>query len=150
MDRSTKDSGRGRSGLAVFVRLLVFLSLTVVGLAASAWAYQFGQPDGPILYWGILPGAPFVLLAVMGLFPRVPVHVTLGAAAGSLLAVALPYGALLYASANYTGGGANIGLGLLLLATPIFLPIAMLIGGLAAFGIGRSLQQVPRNCAVAD
>lgn len=114
------------------MRSLVCFSLAVVGVTMSAWAYRFAQPDGPLFYWGILPGAPIVLMAVVGSFSRVPVRVTLGAAVGGLLAVALPYGSLLYASANYSGGGANIGLGLLLLATPVYLPIAMLIGGAAA------------------
>ena len=40
----------------------------------------------------------------------------------------MPYGLLWYASANYSGGGANIGLGLLLLSLPVYLPIAMLVG----------------------
>ena len=45
--------------------------LACLGLAMSAAAYRFGQPDGPILYWGVLPGAPFMLLAVLSLTSRI-------------------------------------------------------------------------------
>ena len=107
----------------------------------SVWAYQWARPDGPIFYWGFLPGAPFVLLAVSSLMPRVPLRVTIGASVGSLLAVAVPYGALVFASLNYAGGGANIGLGLLLLATPLYLPIAVLIGGFARWRLGVAKSQ---------
>jgi len=96
----------------------------------SAAAYHYGRPDGPILYFGILPGAPFLLLAVLSLVSRVPIRATVGAFVGSLLAIALPYGLLLYTLATYSGGGANIGVGLLLLAMPVYLPIAMVIGAL--------------------
>ncbi len=117
-------------------RLAVALSLVLLGTAMSVWAYRWGQPDGPILYWGILPGAPLVALAALAMVPGVPLRVTIGAAVFGFIAVAIPYGALLYASSNYSGGGANIGLGLLLLATPLYLPIAMLAGGFAGGRVG--------------
>ena len=103
----------------------------------SVAAYQFGQPDGPLFYWGILPGAPFLLFAGLSLIARVPLRVTCGATAGCFLAVAVPYGMLMYSSANYSGGGANIGLGILLLATPVLLPIAMVIGGFGGWLYGK-------------
>ena len=105
--------------------------LAVLGLALSALAYRTGQPDGPILYWGILPGAPFVLLAALTLIPHLSIRAVVGAALGSLIAVGVPYGLLFYSSINYSGGGANIGVGLLLMAQPIYVPIAMLIGATA-------------------
>jgi hypothetical protein len=80
------------------------------------------------VYWGILPGAPFVLLGALSLVPYFTIRVLTGASVGGLIAVAAPYGLLWYSSANYSGGGANIGLGLLLLALPAYLPLAMLIG----------------------
>jgi len=110
-------------------RLLLSAMLTIVGIVMSAAAYQYGRPDGPILYWGILPGAPFLLLAILALVTRRPLSAVIGASAGSLLAVALPYGLLLYTSATYSGGGANIGVGILLVAVPLYLPILMAVGG---------------------
>jgi hypothetical protein len=90
------------------------------------------------MYWGILPGAPFVLLGVLSLVPRFPLRALTGASVGGLIAVAAPYGLLWYSSANYSGGGANIGLGLLLLALPAYLPLAMLIGAY----IGQALYSL--------
>ncbi len=104
----------------------------------SAWAYQFNGPSGPVFFWGILPGAPFVLLAGLSLVTRIPLRVTIGAYVGGLLAVAVPYGEIWYSSLNYHGGGANIGLGILLIATLILLPIPMLIGGFAGWWSGHT------------
>lgn len=111
-------------------RWLLFAVLAGIGVGMSGAAYHYGRPDGPSLYFGILPGAPFLLLAVLSLVTRVPIRATVGAFVGSLLAIAIPYGLLLYTLATYSGGGANIGVGLLLLATPVYLPIAMVIGAL--------------------
>ncbi len=132
------SQSRGTFGVSLAIRLVVCVSLMLVGVAISAWAYRFGQPDGPLFYWGILPGAPLVLIAIAGMFPLAAMRVVLGAAAGCLLGVGLPYGLLLYASTHYSGGGANIGLGLLLLATPLYVPVAILIGGAAGYRLFRT------------
>lgn len=110
----------------------------MIGIGMSAWAYQFNGPNGPILTWGILPGAPFVILAGLSLVTRIPLRVTIGAYLGGLLAVAVPYGAIWYSSLNYNGGGANIGLGILLIATLVLLPIPILIGGFAGWWCGNA------------
>lgn len=109
-------------------RVMACVLLAMIGVGMSAWAYRFNG-TGPILIWGILPGAPFVILAGLSLVTRIPLRVTIGAYVGGLLAVAVPYGAIWYSTLNYQGGGANIGLGLLLMATLVLLPIPMLIGG---------------------
>lgn len=109
-------------------RVIACVLLAVIGIGMSAWAYQL-SPGGPILTWGILPGAPFVILAGLSLVTRTPLRVTIGAYVGGLFAVSIPYGAIWYSSLNYNGGGANIGLGLLLIATLVLLPVPMLIGG---------------------
>ncbi len=110
-------------------RVVACALLAMVGIGMSAWAYQFNGPNGPILNWGILPGAPFVILASLSLVTQIPLRVTIGVYVGGLLAVAAPYGAIWYSSLNHNGGGANIGLGILLIATLVLLPIPMLIGG---------------------
>ncbi len=134
--RSTEPPSSIPTFLPAPTRVVVFGLLAMMGIGMSAWAYDWARPDGPILYWGILPGAPFVLLAAVSLVPRIPLRVTIGACVGGLLAVATSYGALLVASATYAGGGANIGLGLLLLATPVYLQMAMLFGAFC----GRNLE----------
>lgn len=132
---------------AVF-RSSICALLVLLGLTMSAIAYRTGQPDGPIFYWGILPGAPFVLLAPFALIPGIPVRTVVGAAVGGLIGVGLPYGLLAYSSANYSGGGANIGLGLLLLAQPIYVPMAMVVGailGTVAGTLGHTVHPPTRS-----
>jgi len=119
-------------------RVIACALLTMIGIGMSAWAYQFNGPHGPILTWGILPGAPFVILAGLSLVTRIPLRVTIGAYLGGLLAVAVPYGAIWCSSLNYNGGGANIGLGILLIATLVLLPIPILIGGFAGWWCGHA------------
>ncbi len=109
-------------------KIAISLLLVFLGLAMSAAAYRVGQPDGPIFYWGILPGAPLLLLAALSLIPRFSFRALLGATVATLIAVGMPYGLIWYSSVNYSGGGANIGLGLLLIAQPIYVPVAMMMG----------------------
>ena len=61
-----------------------------------------------------------------------------GASIGSLFAVMISYGPLLYTSANYSGGGANIGAGLLMLAAPVLFPVTMVVGGFAGLCMGNA------------
>ena len=51
-----------------------------------------------------------------------------GAAIGAALAIGVPFLLLAAATVGYKGGGANIGLGLLFLAMPVYLPVLMLLG----------------------
>lgn len=116
-------------------RVLLFTFLMATGVALSAWAYR-NSAGGSTFYFGILPGAPFGVLALLSLAMRVPA--TLGAFVGGLIGVTIPYGALLYTSATYSGGGANIGVGLLLMATPVILPIFMILGGIIGNRFGAA------------
>lgn len=104
--------------------------MIVLGLVLSISAFAIDGGQSPILYWGILPGLPFILLGIASLVFKQPfsIYPFMGAAIGSFLAVSLPYGLLFYSSATYTGGGANIGLGLLLLVLPIYLILFTIVG----------------------
>ncbi len=89
-----------------------------------------------IFYWYMLPAIPFIFLGFFAIlrgrhFSLAPF---LGATMGALVAIGVPYGSIWLASVKYTGGGANIGLGLLLLACPVYLPLAMFSG----WQIGKS------------
>lgn len=128
MNNATVSNSPSITRSTLPTRVIAGVVLALIGVAMSAWAYQFNS-QGPLLTWGIFPGAPFVILAILSLVERIPLRVTMGAYIAGFLAIALPYGAIWYESLNYNGGGANIGLGLLALATIVLLPIPMLIGG---------------------
>lgn len=51
-----------------------------------------------------------------------------GAVIGAFIAMGIPFTFLWITSARYNGGGANIGVGLLFAAAPIYLPIAIALG----------------------
>ena len=76
-------------------------------------------------YWGILPGLPFIVLAVLGGFnkklsQRSLLFMTLAA----LLVTSTSYGQVFV----FVGGGANIGAGLMILYSPIAYIAAISIG----------------------
>ncbi len=98
---------------------------TTASMEPSSAAYNSGRIDGPHLYSSILAGTPFLLLAGLVLIRRIPLRAIVGGTVGSLLAVALCYGPLLLSSAISSGGGANIGAGILLRIAPILVPLAL-------------------------
>ena len=51
-----------------------------------------------------------------------------GAIVGGLIAIGIPTALLAFTSIGYKGGGANIGIGLLFLALPVYMPIAIWLG----------------------
>ena len=116
-------------------RIIACGMLATFGAGMSVWAYQFNGPAGPLLTWGVFPGVPFVVLSGLSLVPGIPLRVTIGAYIGGVLAIAVPYGAIWYESLRNNVGGANIGLGILLIATIVLLPIPMLVGGLIGWVI---------------
>lgn len=84
-------------------------------------------------YFLIFPSACFLLLSGLALLRNGDQFLVTrsglwGAAIAAYLVFALPYALLGIASATYSGGGANIGLGLLVLIAPVALPISMFIG----------------------
>ena len=54
----------------------------------------------------------------------------LGAGVGALVGIGGPFLWLFFSSAFYSGGGANIGLGLLVTAMPFYAPVVILLGAL--------------------
>lgn len=115
----------------VYVKMLTSLSFTAMSL-------------GQLGYWLVLPAACFLGLSWAALSRheerfRVSRSGLWGAAIAGFLSMALPAALLFVASATYSGGGANIGLALLSLAMPGYLPIAMLIGLIV--GEARNIPQ---------
>ncbi len=113
-------------------------AMLVLAISASFWAFLFGfDPQAPItwFYWGLLPGAPFALLGIHAFRAEVlKPGEYIGAAIGGLIACA-PYLWLYVDTLFYSGGGANIGLGILLLGVVAYFPILMVLGA----AIGRNL-----------
>ena len=88
----------------------------------------------------VFPSLPFVVLCLLTLAKTEGRFVfslsgILGATVGAVGAITLAWAPVWYASANYHGGGANIGLGFLWLFLPFYLPVAMFVGG----WLGRAL-----------
>lgn len=129
-------SGFGRLFISV-----VMGTLAILGAAISTLTGQTNHdPSGlQIFYWYMLPALPFVVLSLLALFPSViHTYMVIGAACGAILAIAIPYLLLWFSLTFYSGGGANIGLGLLFLAMPVYLVLFM-VGGSA---ISRFLHRL--------
>ena len=109
-------------------RVITFAILAMIGIGALAWNFLSADRNSLSLI-RLLPGVQFVVLACLALVRKVPQRVTIGAYTGGLLVIATVYYAIWYDSLNYNGGGANIGLGIMVLAATLLLPIPMLLGG---------------------
>ena len=118
---------------------MLFLAIVGSGIATFAGQTSSDASRSQIFYWYILPALPFVALFVLALFPAaIQSYMIFGAACGATVGIVIPYVLLWIDLANYSGGGANIGIGILFLAMPIYLPVFM-IGGSA---IARFLHEI--------
>lgn len=106
----------------------------------TAMAQILDEERYTLLHIGVIflpPFAAFAFLGFRALFFRrtSPFPALVGAAIGAFAAVAIPYGWAWHETRWPSGVGANIGLGLILIAVPFFLMCAMIAGwsiGLAA------------------
>lgn len=115
------------------VLLAVLITLSVVCPLIISLTGAIDTVIGLVLYGIILPSSPFIFLAVLSLRMEGNGYKYKGAAIsgamqGALIAIFVPYALIWYSVATYTGGGANIGLALLALAMPLYLPVAMRVG----------------------
>ncbi len=119
---------------------LVVPAMFATSLFTNSWlaAASFYQ----LAYWLGIPAVCFIILALVSLSHRenqfrVSLSEMWGTAIAGYLAFALPATLLwLTTGKHYRGGGANIGVALLVYAIPLYLPIVMFAG----FGFGRSLR----------
>ena len=108
------------------IALLAFNTLGGAILSLTAFIAGSGSASSlNLLYWGILPGLPFIVLAVLGAFnnklsQRSLLFMTLAV----LLVTSASYGQIFL----YVGGDANIGAGLMILYSPIAYIVALSIG----------------------
>ena len=109
-------------------RIALLAFNTLGGAILSLTAFMAGSGSASplnLLYWGILPGLPFIVLAVLGAFnnklsQRSLLFMTLAV----LLVTSASYGQIFL----YVGGDANIGAGLMILYSPIAYIVALSIG----------------------
>lgn len=121
---------------------MLYASLQVaVGLAAPAiyasnlttFSFATASLRG-LAYWIGIPAATFLLLAALSLLRRggqfrLSNAAIWGAAVAGYLAFLVPAALLLLTSGPfYRGGGANIGVAILVVGMPVCLPIAVAIG----------------------
>lgn len=123
----------GRNALVVF-NILSGITFSITALIAGNGSTSLLN----LLYWGILPGLPFLVLAFLGasnknLSQRSLLFMTLAA----LLVTLVIYGQAFV----YIGGAANIGAGLMIMYSPIAYIVAISIG----WAIGELFYSEPRK-----
>ena len=111
--------------------LAIAVPLAIYFLAKNIGSGVLDNTSSLYPFWYILQSGPFILLAVLcslrksdGIF-KYKSACLIGAAIGTLITIGL-YLVLNYS--NYGGSTANIGLGILFLAMPIFITLSMLFG----------------------
>ncbi|MDT0583872.1 MULTISPECIES: hypothetical protein [Alteromonadaceae] len=109
--------------------------IIVLGLCLSALVYALDGGKNSILYWGLLPGLPFVLIGLYGLIKKSGAVNSnmIGASVACVLVTAIVYGSIYVVPHIGSGGeGTNIGLGIAFMGLPIY----YIIGGWFGWKIG--------------
>jgi hypothetical protein len=112
----------------LFINLIVLagISLLIAGLSKSRSINLF-----TFFYTFVIPTGTFLCLAIMARRKDITggylysTGAISGSMIGALYAIGIPYGILMISILTYSGGGANIGIGLLVLAMPVYLLIAI-------------------------
>lgn len=133
----------------IFAVFQVVFGLVAPGIFATSLTTFWSTPNPlvtasfyQLAYWLGLPAACFSVLAWASLSQRehqfrISRSGMWGAAMAGYLAFVVPTVLLwLTTGANYRGGGANIGVALLVVAMPVYLPVVMVLG----LGFGKSLN----------
>jgi hypothetical protein len=112
-------------------KLLTSSCIIFLGLCLSVLAYAIDDGNSPILYWGLLPGLPFVFIGLYGLIKKSAAVNSnmICASIVSVLVTVFAYGSI-YVSLHFgsKGGGANIGLALAFSGLPIYYIIGIWLG----------------------
>ncbi len=130
--------------------LEIRLWLLAVGIAATTLGVLklHGYPlhsFAVIFLFLILPSSPFVLLALRCRHrkasgtPKYPIGCLVGATVGAIISTVPPC-VFLWCDVMgfFSYGGANIGLGLVFVAMPLYLPLAMIIGWCIGSSFGKT------------
>jgi len=128
----------------IFSILQVLVGLVVPAIYATSFTtFSFASPGFyQTAYWLGLPAISFLVLAWVSLTRRgekfrVSRAGMWGSAIAGYLAFVIPAMLMWFTTgANYRGGGANIGVALLVVAMPVYLPVFMAMG----FSMGESLH----------
>jgi len=123
--------------MEVVNRKNLLLKLVVIAVLAPILSISMEIGDNSIfiiVYGILLPSCPFILLSILAIVKNKKGEYKFNKGAigasmlGAILSVGIPNLLMWLSSITYSGGGANIGLGLLFLAMPIYLLIAMVTG----------------------
>jgi len=124
--------------------VFVWLSWVVIQVSRGR-SLQLAEEGGVLLVQSVIAAAPFV---VLWLFARSHAHEPgsgpgLRAAGGLMATVSLLlWGWFFLAGITARGGGADIGLGILLLFSPVYLPLLLPVG----YRFGRAgARRMPRH-----
>lgn len=126
----------------IFSTIQIIVGLTVPAIYASCLTtFKFSAPGFyETAYWLGLPAISFLVLARLSLAHRegkfrMSRTEVWGAAIAAYLAFVIPAAFLWFTTgAYYQGGGANIGVALLVAAQPIYLPAFMVVGSVIGEG----------------
>ena len=123
--------------MIAYNRKIIFnylIAIAVISLITAILTKPSSLNPILFIYLFVLPPLPFLILAMRvrkmdkeGKY-LFSIGAVRGAMIGALLAIGIPYGILIISTLTYSGGGANIGVGLLLLGTPIYLAMATSAG----------------------
>lgn len=111
-------------------RTAVNLTRILLGLLLSAAARIAVDGQAPLLYFGILPGLPFVIMGLLGLFPRIPSAPLRGSAIGARIVTVLSYGAFFLDAALHPGDVRFGVIVLFIIPLPLYYAFAIIVGGL--------------------
>ena len=83
-------------------------------------------------YLALFSSLPFIILSISSFFVKgyIKHYGFIGATIGAIIANSFPFIYLVYTSAVYEGGGANLGVGFAVMLLPIYSSIASIIGWL--------------------
>jgi hypothetical protein len=116
-----KDAGPMGCLAALAIGVLIVAAETCAFSLLTGMPLDFADEWGVLLFQMLIVAAPFAFLALAGIGDKLPWLVGLG------LTLAL-WGYVLFDGVSYQwhpdGSGANIGLGLFMLASPLFITVA--------------------------
>ncbi len=116
----------------------ILTSCVLGGVIYAIW----GRHGGLFALLPLYVIAPTSLISLLALFTKRSSASLIGAAIGCAVIVGPPFALLIYDTYFAApGGGANIGLGLMLFAAPIIAPVAGLMGGLIGAEVGRIVSR---------
>ncbi len=123
----------------IFTRRTVGVASILISIALGVVIYVlWGRHGALFTFLPLYVIVPMSSIGLLALFTKRSSGSLVGAAVGCIFVIAPPFAMLIYDTYFAApGGGANIGLGLMLLAAPVIAPVAAVMGGLIGGEVGR-------------